>query len=212
MAVIVSGTFADVSAVDRALVHLAGAGVPASETHQSFLDASAATTKEIERVDDAQKDVADEHAAASGAASGAAAGAAVGVVVGAAVGLATLPFLGPIAPVAAAGVGAYVGSLGGALANMPEDSSSQSQAVSASPAVLEGGGNSVVLSVAASTPGQQEVVCDILRSHGATSIIWGEGTLAGGVDVDENGSVPTTTADFSRPVIVVAGTMACFGG
>ncbi len=211
MTVIVSGTFADVSAVDRALAHLAGAGIPASETHQSFLDASAATTAEIERIDDAQKDVADEQATASGAASGAAAGAAVGVVVGAAVGLVTLPFLGPIAPVAAAGVGAYVGSLGGALASMPDDNDNKPQAISVLPATPECLGHSIVLAVATSSAGQQEVACDILRSHGATSIIWGEGTLAGGMDADENGNVPTTT-DFSRPVIVAAGTMACFGG
>jgi len=199
MTILVSGWFAEVGAVDRALTHLGQAGFPMAETRQAWRASSAATTAEIERLDDVQHDVADENAAASGAASGAAAGAAVGVTVGVAVGLVLLPLLGPIAPVAAAGVGAYAGSLGGALASMPDDSSNTPQTASAFPATAEHLSGTIVLTVATASPGQQEVVCDILRSHGATSITWGTGTLEAGMSVDEHGHLPATKlTDSSR--------------
>jgi len=57
-------------------------------------------------------------AGAHHAGTGAAVGAATGTGVGSVVGLATLPLLGPGAIVAGAAIGAYVGSLAGALEQM----------------------------------------------------------------------------------------------
>src|SRR5512135_2193646 len=54
-------------------------------------------------------------AAAHQAETGAIVGAATGAGMGAVVGVATVPVLGPIAVLAGAGVGAYIGPLAGAL-------------------------------------------------------------------------------------------------
>jgi hypothetical protein len=71
----------------------------------------------------------DASPGAGGAAGGAEAGVAAGAAAGLAVGLAAAPFLGPAAVIAAAGVGAYTGSLGGTFSQLssPDEADAQGQ-------------------------------------------------------------------------------------
>lgn len=127
-------------------------------------------------------DVAAEPAASAGtedAPQTAATGVAVGGVLGFIVGLGALPVLGPVGPLAGAGVGAYGGSLLGALKGLK---SADESADGAPPreeegdtdhAHIERGEGGVITIVAHDAEGRTKAV-DILWSCGAVTVVEGE--------------------------------------
>jgi hypothetical protein len=64
-------------------------------------------------------------------------GAGLGAAVGAGAGVLAMPVLGPAAIVAAAGIGAYAGSLYGALGHMDEEPSPEGKAPAHAPAAAD---------------------------------------------------------------------------
>ncbi len=127
----------------------------------------------------------DESPGTEQAGGGSTAQAAVGGAIGAVVGLATLPVLGPGAAVAAAGVGAYGGSLYGALHNT--NGAINNGATPAQQAAGPKGEHrhaGIVVAVAAPTPAQQATAARILRKHAAVDVEASDGTIVAGEWVD----------------------------
>lgn len=118
---------------------------------------------------------------ARGAGKGAAAGASVGGAIGLAAGIAATPVIGPAGLVAAAGVGAYTGSLAGA------DISTDKQEVDDSrtrptekPLPTTDRKAGVLVAVKADEAETQHNAINVLQSHGAIEIECASGTLSAG--------------------------------
>lgn len=113
---------------------------------------------------------------------GAAAGASIGGAAGLAAGIAAIPVVGPAGLVAAAGVGAYTGSLAGAMEQTDnkavdenrtdKDSSPALQTTDRQPGVL--------VAVRADAPETQDNAINVLQTHGAADIECAKGTLTAG--------------------------------
>lgn len=141
-----------------------------------------------------------DHAADAGARKsgvGAIAGVVIGAAVGAAVGamlisaLSAVPPLSILVLVLAVGLGAYLGSLAGAL-TLARDA--RSNPVTGQPPVRNAG---VVL--AAHVPGgDTAAVADLLRQEGARDVERAEGQWVDGRWVDFDPLVPPVPADVSR--------------
>ena len=108
MTTIITGNFQQQDEAQQAMSELTGAGFTADQTTTFFVNSPG--QHDLYPIGGDEDESPGTEDAAFGSASGAAA-------IGVAVGLATLPVLGPGAAVAAAGVGAYAGSLYGALGN-----------------------------------------------------------------------------------------------
>ena len=127
---------------------------------------------------DATFDVSARPAASPGAEAApqhAAAGAAVGGALGFVVGLGALPALGLVAPLAGAGVGAYGGSLFGALKGMkPAGSAARADATGEAPdyAALTRGEGGVIKLVTYEREGRARAV-EILWACGAVTVVEG---------------------------------------
>lgn len=126
-----------------------------------------------------------ESAGAEDAPQTAVKGIAVGGALGFIVGLGALPVLGPAAPFAGAGVGAYGGSLLGALKGMkgPEESAARHDDENARSGDLDEGevdrarierGEGGVITIAAHGEDGRAKATEILWSCGAVSVIAGE--------------------------------------
>ncbi len=181
MATIITGNFQQQDEAQQALSDLAGAGFAADQTTTFFVNPPG------------QHDLypvggdRDESPGTEDAAGGSASGAAVGGAIGVAVGLATLPVLGPGAAVAAAGVGAYAGSLYGALGNTDDKKNPETQAAReelrrGKPPRKSG----MLVAVSAPASAQQDAAIRILRAHRATDIERTEGTIVAGDWTDFN--------------------------
>jgi hypothetical protein len=116
------------------------------------------------------------HHAPKGAVGGAEAGGAVGLL-GAAVALAALPAIGPAAALlgvgVSAGVGAYTGSLAGALSTLGDPA----DATTDLPPPRKSG--MLVAVAVGGQPGEADAV-RVLRAQGALEIEYAEGTIADG--------------------------------
>ena len=185
MNTIITGSFRQQAEALHAMSALAGAGFPVDRTTSFFV--SPAGQHDLTPIG------GDEEASPGmeDAGGGAASGAAIGGVVGVAVGLATLPVLGPGAAVAGVGVGAYVGSLYGAL-GMSEDQADSAtrggseEIPSAAPLRKSG----MLVAVSTPTTVEQNDAIRILRAHGATDIECPEGDIIGGNWSDFNPLAP----------------------
>jgi hypothetical protein len=127
----------------------------------------------------------DESPGTHDAKSGAMRGAAGGVGAGALVGVATIPVLGPAAPLLGAAVGAYTGSLVGALSNM-EGAEPKTDPVcegSATPGDVQTLKAGVVLAVAVETSEEREYAIEILGER-AQEVEETEGSLQNGDWID----------------------------
>ena len=182
----ITGAFNQRSDAELALEALHQAGFtldagPASDA-QPDTDSGALSTPNPEF------EVSPKPAASAGAEDApqtAAIGVAVGGALGFIVGLGALPVLGPIAPYAGAGVGAYGGSLLGALKGLkPADTSAESAASDAEEtpdgidpnvdhAHIERGEGGVITIVAHAAEGRARAV-DILWSCSAVTVVEGE--------------------------------------
>lgn len=113
---------------------------------------------------------------------GAAKGASVGGAVGLAAGIAALPVVGPAGLVAAAGVGAYTGSLGGAMesTDQQEVDENRTHPVSDRPVETIERKPGVLVAVRADESGSQNSAIEVLQSHGAEDIECASGTLSAG--------------------------------
>lgn len=127
----------------------------------------------------------NESAGTHDARAGAAAGALTGGGAGAILGALTLPVLGPAGPMLGAAVGAYGGSLVGALNRMEEPEVADGDpaapgAASVSPEPRKAG---ILVAVAVKTATQEEDALDILRAH-AEEVEEATGVLRDGDWVD----------------------------
>lgn len=129
----------------------------------------------------------DEAPAAGGAATGAAAGGAIG----AAVGVAAAPILGPAAAAAALGVGAYTGSLYGALNTLgSDDTPDAEEADTHPPTVAAPRSPGTWVATAATDRAAQSRAIDILIANGATEIECSEGHIINGGWTDFDPTAP----------------------
>ena len=187
MTTIIAGTYQQQDQAQAAAAQLARAGFPAAEMTMFFVNPPG---------QNARYPIGGDKEESSGtheAPTGAAAGAAVGGVIGAAVGLATLPVLGPAAPVAGAGIGAYTGSLYGTLNKVGDATGPDADAAKrADPVEPPPRKSGMLVAVCASTSEQQANAIRILRTHGAADIERAKGTITGGQWTDFNPLTPIT--------------------
>ena len=185
MTTLITGNFKQQSDAKQAMADLAGAGFATDQMTTFYVNPPGQHDLRPLGGDE------ENSAGTAHAGAGAAGGAAAGGVIGAVVGLTTLPLLGPGAAVAAAGVGAYVGSLYGALGKMDEDDDPETIAANAALSrsqPLRHSGMLVAVSAPAST--QQATAIRILRSLGATDIDQPEGAIVAGEWPDFNPLTP----------------------
>ena len=189
MSTIINGNFQDLNAAKRALSDLLSTGFTDAQTscfsvtipgHDADTHTSEGSVAALDVVATAAPEAAD----------GALSGAAVGGAIGVAVAIATLPVLGPIAAIAALGVGAYGGSLYGVLGSMEAaDSKATEDSVMAMQNAQHRQSGTLV-AVVADDEVQQDTAKRILHSHGAHDIELREGTLSSGVWTDFNPRLP----------------------
>jgi len=121
----------------------------------------------------------DASAGAHHAGAGAAAGAATGSGVGAAVGLATVPVLGPAGPLVSAAIGAYVGSLAGALKQTGDSERAAGESANSerlrdeAPPRKSG----VLVAVSTASPAAEASAVSVLRARGAADIERAQGSI-----------------------------------
>lgn len=185
MTTIITGNFKQQTDAQQALSDLAGAGFSADQATTFYVNPPG--QHDLYPIGGDAAESPDLKDAGSGAASGATVGGAIGV----AVGLAALPVLGPGAAVVAAGVGAYAGSLYGALGNMGDahspDTPGVHNQVPHSDAPRKSG---MLVAVSAPACTQQDTAIRILRALGATDIERPEGTIVAGKWTDFNPLAP----------------------
>jgi hypothetical protein len=177
---IIAGTFDGMAHARKAIDGLAAAGfkleriasVPVGQRD----DGQAGSA-----LDAVDADGSDESISEQRAGDGAVTGTLKGVGIGAVFGLLGLPVLGPAAPLAGAAVGAYVGSLAGAL-DATEAVPAHATGHEAEPA--DGGGSPArsnqMVTVAAASPAEKEKAITVLRAHGADVLQSFEGSIIGG--------------------------------
>ena len=174
---IIAGRFIEQAQAEAAISSLEQAGFPRAEMAVFFVNAPG-QHDQFPIGGDEDESPGTEHAGA-GAATSAIGGGAIGV----AVGLATLPLLGPIAPLAGAGVGAYVGSLAGALDGMNADKATHAAARVSPPEPRKSG---MLVAVRTPATARQEQAISVLRSCGASDVEQAEGNIEGGKWADFN--------------------------
>jgi hypothetical protein len=183
----ITGAFNQRSDAELALqaLHEAGFALDAGPSNDPHPDAESAAIP----TPDPEFDVSPEPAESAGAEDApqtAAKGVAVGGALGFVVGLGALPVLGPLAPLAGAGVGAYGGSLLGALkglksaeevaadpATPPDQRDPHAAHEAADHATIERGEGAVITVVAHAPEGRTRAV-DLLWSYGAVTVVEGE--------------------------------------
>lgn len=174
MSIIVNGNFQDPTAAKSALADLSDAGfVP--EYTASFV---VAPPEHVGKVGASPASEIVTEAAAQEGADGALTGAAVGGALGVAVALATMPILGPLVAVAAVGVGAYGGSLYGALGSMDAADDIAAEAAKLAKQEARYRQSGTLVAVVADNGVLQDKATQILRSHGAREIERREGMLS----------------------------------
>ena len=185
MSTIINGNFQDLNAAKRAVSDLLATGFTPEQTscfsvdipgHDTDTQTSEGTVVALDAVAAAAPEAAD------GALSGAAGGGAIGV----AVALATLPVLGPMVAVAALGVGAYGGSLYGALGSMEAADIKSAEASVMAMQKARHRQSGTLVAVIADDEVKQDTAKRILHSHGGHDLELREGTLSNGAWIDFN--------------------------
>jgi hypothetical protein len=191
MKTIITGHFQQQSTARQAVAELLLAGFSSDKTAIYYLNPAGQHDLHRQPGGDHESPGSDD--AAAGAAMGAAAGGAVGV----AVGLAGLPVLGPSVSLATAGLGAYVGSLYGALATMHGEGPAGT-GTTGNEGVGIGHPRRAGMLVAVSAPaaGEQQAAIRIFGGLGATDIDRPQGEIVGGEWID---------FDLSAPLQIVPG-------
>jgi len=201
MTTLITGSFRQQTEAQNAMRDLARAGFAPGQTATFFVNPPGQHDLYPIGGDE------DESPGAEDAGGGSVAGTAVGGAIGVAAGLATLPVLGPGAAVAAAGVGAYGGSLYGALGNTDDKNKSTTQneleEYQRHNLIRKSG---MLVAVAAPAPAQQDTAIRILRDHGATDIELPQGTIVAGEWTDFN---PLTPLKLVTGVIFSALRVGC---
>jgi hypothetical protein len=189
MSTIVNGNFQDLNAAKRAVTDLLNTGFTPDRTSCFSVNIPGrhADTHTSEASVVAADAIAKE---APEAAGGAISGAAVGGAIGAAVALATLPVLGPMVAAAALGVGAYSGSLYGALGSMSSAANTAPDASNMPVQNAQHRQSGTLVAVVAGDEVQQDTAKRILHSHGAHNIELRDGTLQNGQWLDFNPNLP----------------------
>lgn len=183
MTILITGNFPQLREAQRVLSELEGSGFSVDQTTRFRVhpvqpaalgqDAVVPARPTV----DAERTVKEPDQAGAGALTGGIAGSAVGV----AVGVATLPLLGPGAALAATAIGAYAGSLYGALNRLEERDHHPAETAPAGrenarptrPAGMR-------VAVLANESSEQDAAIRILRRHGATDIERLEGLISAG--------------------------------
>lgn len=180
MTTVISGVFQRAEQARQALVDLHGAGFATDCTTDIRAKDGVPARDRAHQGGHGQP--ADDDPAVGGAMSGALIGTAVGTTVG----LASPPVLGPAAVIAGGGVGAYVGSLYGALGQLGEAETSSTADANAgsTPGAQE---SPTQVAVSAHESSEQQAVIRILREHGATGIHHQEGTRVDRRWIDRTG-------------------------
>ncbi len=185
MNTIINGNFQDLNAAKRAVTDLLSTGFTAAQTscfsvdipgHDTDTHTSEGTVVALDAAATAAPEAAD----------GALSGAAVGGAIGVAVALATLPVLGPMVAAAALGVGAYGGSLYGALGSMEAADSKAAEASVMAMQKARHRQSGILVAVIADDEVKQDTAKRILHSHGGHDLELREGTLSNGVWIDFN--------------------------
>ncbi len=174
MSIIINGTFLDSSAAKRAISDLSSAGF-APEQVSSFVVTLPGDTAETHA--SPPSEIITEAAAQEGA-EGALSGAAVGGALGVAVALATMPILGPMVAVAAVGVGAYTGSLYGALGSMDAADDLAANASTLAKQEAQHRQSGTLVAVIADNSELQDSAKRILNLHGGIDIERRDGVLS----------------------------------
>jgi hypothetical protein len=187
MAKLVVGRFENINGVERALAVLPRAGF-AREEFGTFYVAPPGQHQLYPIGGDAHSDQGARDAGA-GAAAGVAMGGATGLAVGA-LAAAVLPFI-PIAGVlATAGIGAYAGSLMGALSKTRD--ADESEATPEHPVEQPGGPR---VAVRVDRPGTESLAIEVLERVGAKEIAHGEGEWHARLWQDYDPRVPPERVD-----------------
>lgn len=183
----------------QAAVAAAQAAAPAPQAAktepESASESQSASEAESEATSEAESTSASEpepDQAGAGAVSGGVMGGAIGVVVGIAslplIGPGAAPLLAPGAALAATAIGAYVGSLYGALEGLQDHNDDPKPALA--PDARErrrlARKPGMLVAVLANESAEQDIAIRILRHHGATDIERLEGVISAGAWTDFN--------------------------
>lgn len=195
MAKLITGRFDNIDDVEKALAAISQTGFT-PEQYGAFYTSPPGQHDHHPVGGDALRDGATADSA-PGALSGAAMGGGTGLALGA-VGALTFPIAGLALPavLAAAGVGAYVGSLMGAMSQV-DDQATPDESTKAQP-VEQLGGMRIAVNVDADA-GAEERAVRALEAAGATDIAQAEGDWQHGQWKDFDARVPPTDRPDSRP-------------
>ncbi len=169
---ILSGQFDDFERADLLVRELETLGVEAEDIQKFMLNAPGQHDRYPIGGDE------DADPIARGGEFGAAAGAALGGAAGVALGAAAIPVVGPAAAVAGLAIGAYTGSLAGALNVMGKHADHEEDEAT----IRRPAGVRVVVQVP--TSGRRSLVLDALLRHHARSVEEADGTWRNGAWVD----------------------------
>ncbi len=181
MTTIITGHFQQQATARQAIADLEVAGFASDKTVTYYVNPAGQHDLGPEQAEE------NESPGSAYATAGAAIGAAAGGAVGVAVGVAGLPLLGASASIATAGMGAYVGSLYGALATMRDDSQSGTGSTGdAVPGHEQPRRSGILVAVSAPAALEQSAAIRIFRALGATDIDQPQGEIVGGEWIDFN--------------------------
>ena len=184
---LITGRFDDAEEMKRALEGLKDAGFERSEYGTFYVAPPGQHQIQEEVGGDASRDAGTEDSA-KGAAKGAALGGAAGLAIGAATAV-VVPIAGAAIALAGTGVGAYIGSLMGAMTQTRDPELSES--TREHPVEPQGG---VRIAVNIERPGTKAQALDILRRAGAEELAEAEGEWRDRQWKDFDPRVPPETA------------------
>jgi hypothetical protein len=176
MSTIIAGTFKEQQQAAQVLEALMGSGFSDEEVTSFYVNPPGQHALHTGGGDE------DASPGARKSGKGAAKGATVGGAVGLAAGIAAAPVIGPAGLVAAAGIGAYTGSLAGADVSTDKQTvdEGRTRQVSEQPLETTDRKAGVIVAVRADESDSQRSAIDVLKSHGAADIECARGNLARG--------------------------------
>lgn len=177
MKTLIVGHYGQQTDADNAARELLRAGFPAAELSLFYFNPQGQHA--TYPIGGDENESPGTHDAKGGAVRGAVGGVGAGTLVGAA----TIPVLGPAAPLFGAAVGAYAGSLVGALKNMEESDDSPSPPPERAQASAETRKAGIMLAVAVATADERQTAVEVLGAQ-ADELEEAQGTLQNGDWVD----------------------------
>lgn len=178
MRTLIVGHYGQQTEADNAARELRRAGFPASDLSLFYFNPQGQHA--TYPIGGDENESPGTHDAKGGAVRGAVGGVGAGTLVGAA----TIPVLGPAAPLFGAAVGAYTGSLVGALKNMEEsDEGTRPSPERTAHTAAETRKAGIMLAVAVATADERQTAIDVLGAQ-ADELEEAQGTLQNGDWVD----------------------------